>query len=52
MRAAGRGPGVSADDAKTAQAELDKALKARAEEARKKLIEQQQREGGQTPPAQ
>ena len=46
------GPGVSADDAKAAQAELDKALKARAEEARKKLIEQQQREGGQTPPAQ
>jgi invasion protein IalB len=42
------GEGIAAGDAKARQDELDKALKARAEEARKKLIEQQQKEGGQT----
>jgi uncharacterized protein YicC (UPF0701 family) len=40
------GKGLDAAAAKAKQDELNKALQARAEEARKKLIEQQQKEGG------
>ena len=40
--------GLDAAAAKARQDELNKALQARAEEARKKLIEQQQKEAGQT----
>ena len=40
--------GLDAAAAKARQDELTKALNARAEEARKKLIEQQQKESGQT----
>ena len=42
------GKGLDAAAAKARQDELNKALQLRAEEARKKLIEQQQKEGGQT----
>jgi invasion protein IalB len=42
------GEGLDAAAAKARQDELNKALQLRAEEARKKLIEQQQKEGGQT----
>jgi invasion protein IalB len=42
------GPGLDAAAAKARQDELNKALQLRAEEARRKLIEQQQKEGGQT----
>ena len=42
------GKGLDAAGQQARQEELNKALQARAEEARKKLIEQQQKEGGQT----
>lgn len=42
------GPGLDAAAAAARQDELNKALQLRAEEARRKLIEQQQKEGGQT----
>jgi invasion protein IalB len=43
------GKGLDATQAKARQDELNKALQARAEEARKKLVDQQQKETGQTP---
>ena len=43
------GKGLDAAAAKARQDDLNKALQARAEEARKKLIEQQQKETGGAP---
>lgn len=42
------GKGIDAQAAQAQQNDLNKALQARAEEARKKLIEQQQKETGQS----
>jgi len=44
--------GIDAKAAQQRQEDLNKALQARAEEARKKLIEQQQKESGGAAPAQ